>query len=312
MADCPKCGRQLTVAGSCIKCGTLNDRSKWYAIADEAEQQEKARPAAGKRAASKAARRPPSSAARKDWYQAAGMEVPADQPNDRASEPVPGEVPIDKEDPHAWAEVSRGRRDPPFALMGVGVVFVGIVAGLVMWGRHGEPPPAAINAIQLPMKNVQWNHSYGYRVDPPDGFKQRQRVEMPDFARGVHGELTKFVAFQEAKTGIEAYYFGEVKQNTTLDAYAQLSVSDLGKLTSLSAFPDGIKAYPTKGYLIDMGARKALVYVSYAQPDRYLSVWVLAPSTTFAQQQPQVEAAARAFSIVQPDGPRPGMQFAPQ
>jgi hypothetical protein len=308
VADCPKCGRQLTVAGSCIKCGTLNDRSRWYAIADDTEKKDKP-PAQAKRAAP-TARRPPSSAARKDWYQAAGMEVPDDQPIERAMGPVPGEVPIDTKDHHAWAEVSRGRKDPPFGWIAAGMGVAVCIGAMVLYARHGEPP-ADETAVDMPFKNIPWNHSYGYKVEPPEGFKQ-QRVDMPEFARGVHGELTRFISFHQPKSGIEAYYFGEVKENTTLDAYAQLSVSDLGALTPLTAFPEGIKAYPTKGYLIDMGARKALVYVSFAKPDRYLTVWILAPSSTFAGLQSQVEAAARAFTIVEPDGPRPGTTFAPQ
>ena len=102
-----------------------------------------------------------------------------------------------------------------------------------------------------------------------------------------------------------------MKADTNLDSYATLSVSDLGKTSALAAVPEGMKAYPTKGFLIDMGSRKAMVYVAAAKPNRYLSVFVVAPPAAFDKQQERVEAAARAFSVVEPTGPHPGMQFAP-
>lgn len=301
MADCPKCGRQLTVAGSCIKCGTLQDRSKWYAIAEENAEEERKqpqRPATGKKP--KAA----ASAKRDEWYKAAGEEAPALQDDDERERNVPGVVPTSKE-LHDWAEVSKDRKDPPFLLMGVGAVVIAAIGGMVWYGKSMSAPPEDASAqVSLPQKNVQVNHSYGYKVDPPEGFKQAV-VQLPEFARGAHGELTSFVHFREASSNIEAYYFGEIKKESNLDTYASVQTSDVGKATPLTAVPEGMKDYPTKGYLIDMGAQKALVYVSFAKPDRYLSVWVLAPSATFAQVQPRVEEAARAFSIFQPDGPHP-------
>lgn len=298
MADCPKCGRLLSVAGTCIKCGTVQDRSKWYAIADEQEEEERKQPqSSGKRP------RAAVSAKRNEWYAAAGEEAPpVDEAEDRAAA-APGQVPTSGE-LHDWAEVSRGRKDPPFVAMGIGAVVLIAVAGLVWYAKHISAAPDAEPTVNLPRKVIIKNHSYGFEVVPPDGFKQ-QVVPQPDFARGAHGELTSMVFFHEPASGIEAYYFGEIKRDSNLDTYANIQVSDLGKLTPLTAVPDGMKDYPTKGYLIDMGARKALVYVSFAKPDRYLSVWVLAPSGKFSAVQAQVESAARAFSIFVPDGPHP-------
>ena len=307
MADCPKCGRTLTAAGSCIKCGVIQDRSKWYAIADEAEAAE---PKSSEGARAKSPPRAKANAKRDQWYEAAGERIPDDDALAAArAGKLEGEVPL-SDDPHAWAEVSRGRKDPPFLLIGVGVVFV-LVFGAIFWSLSRGSAPAPAPVASLPAKNIQWNRSYGYKVIPPDGFKQ-QVVPMPEFARGVHGTLTAFVSYRNAESGVEGYYFGEVKDDTNLDSYAQLSTSQLGTVTPVTTIPEGMKAYPTKGFLIDMGARKALVYVAFAKPDRYLTAWVMAPAAAFAKHQSAVESAARAFHIVDPDGPRPGSSFAPQ
>ena len=314
MADCPKCGRQLT-AGNCVKCGATNDRSKWYAIAEEsnAEERKQAKPAT-KTGPRKAA----TNAKRNDWYKAAGEVAPEDKPeDDRVNARAHGEVPLSHDD-HAWAEVSRGRKDPPFKIIG-GIVGVVAIVGLMFWwaGRGADEVPQDQPMANLPAKNVQIDHSYGFKIDPPDGFKQVQltgslEADMPDFARGVHSEYTVLKQFRDAASGIDAYYIGEVRNDTNLDAYAQKMTSDLGKLTTLSAVPEGMKQYPTKGSLLDMGQRKALVYIAAAKPDRYLSVWVVAPATNFQALQGKVESAARAFVLFEPDGPHPGKQFAPQ
>jgi hypothetical protein len=302
----------VTVAGSCIKCGTINDRSKWYAIADDAAQEEARQPKpAGPGRKPKAQ----SSAKRGDWYAAAGMEAPVEQDTtELRGAKVEGDVPI-SDNPEDWAEVSKGRRDPPFVLMGVGAVVLVALGGMFWYAGHGSSEPEAQQEIALPAKNVQWDHSYGYKVEPPEGFKQVQRsgsmeIDLPDFAKGLHGELTSLTTFRDAANGIDAYYFGEVRTDTNLDSYTKRITGEITKLTPLSAVPEGMKDYPTKGFLADMGARKALVYVAFAKPDRYLSVWVLAPSTSFAKVQSRVEEAARAFQVVQPNGPHPGTSFA--
>ncbi|MBS2027793.1 MAG: hypothetical protein JST54_07830 [Deltaproteobacteria bacterium] len=314
MADCPKCGRQLTAAG-CIKCGAINDRSKWYALAEDADAEERkqAKPA------SKGPRKAATNAKRNDWYAAAGEAVPEDRPeDDRVNAKVAGDVPLSK-DSADWAEVSRGRKDPPFMIIGGIVGFIAIVGGLFWYANRGGEQEVAQDQplANLPTKNIQIDHSYGFKIDPPEGFKQVQLTgvlehDMPDFAKGVHGETTTLVQYRDAASGIDAYYFGEARNDTNLDAYAQKMTSDLGKLTPLSAVPEGMKKYPTKGSLIDMGQRKALVYIASAKPDRYLMVWILAPATNFQALQPKVESAARAFTLFEPDGPHPGKQFAPQ
>jgi hypothetical protein len=293
------------VGASCMKCGVVGDKSKWYAIADEAEAQEKKRPVK-KAGAGPTLGAKPSSAARADWYKAAGMDVPEDAPVERAS--ALGDT-YAHNDPERFVEVAKGRRDPPFKLIAGGIGVALVAGGLLWYAGHGladKPAPT----FELPTHHVEVDTSYGFKVDPPEGFKQ-QTVPEPEFLRGVHGELTHMVAYRDGASGIDAFYFGEVKQDTNLDSYATLSVSDLGKTTALSAVPEGMKAYPTKGFLIDMGARKAMVYVAAAKPNRYLSVFVVAPPAAFDKQQERVEAAARAFAVVEPTGPHPGMQFAP-
>lgn len=305
MADCPKCGRLLSVASSCVKCGVVADKSKWYAIADEAEEAERKRPAKKVSARANPGSKP-TSAARADWYKAAGMEVPEDAPIERGS--VLGDT-YAANDPERFVEVAKGRRDPPFKLIGAGVGLAVVVGGMMWYAGHGlsdPPPPVA----ELPTKNIQVDKSYGFKVDPFDGFKQ-QVIPEPEFLRGVHGDVSRMISYRDAATGIEGYYFGEVKDGTNLDSYALRSISDLGKTSALAVVPEGMKAYPTKGFLIDMGARKAMVYVAFAKPNRYLSVFVVAPAAAFDKQQEKVEAAARAFSIIEPSGPHPGMTFAP-
>jgi hypothetical protein len=109
---------------------------------------------------------------------------------------------------------------------------------------------------------------------------------------------------------VSAYYFGELRKDTTLDKYVEVGTDVAGKVSAkpLDAIPDGMKDYPTKGFLIDAGDKVMLYYASQNK-DIFVSVYAVASKAAFDKQSDDVQAAVRALKVTKPTGPHPDKQF---
>jgi hypothetical protein len=311
MNKCPTCGRTLAPGEVCPKCGP-GRRNDWYALAEEADQKEASQKSSGK--SQPPQKKASSSQNRADWYAAAGQEVPDDEkapPLDIVGKGKRAHRAVDPSKEEQLLQISQGRKDPPWMMIGLGVGGLTIASLLGYVAMH---KPAEENAPQpsLPMKNVQVNKSYGFKVTPPEGFRQ-EVVSDPEWLRGVHSELTTSIFYRNSVAHVDAYYFGEMRKGVELDQYAKLGVDGLGKVTPLSAIPEGLSGYKAKGYLIEMEdpKLKGLYYVAAGKDSRFLSVYALTSADQFDKNKDTLEAAARALSVIEPTGPHPDKQFSP-
>jgi hypothetical protein len=286
-----------------------NDKKDWYAIAQEAEDEE-AKQGGGTKPVAK---RKPLNASRSEWYEAAGEQVPTDAPKPKLRKDgmrAAGEA-LDPNQADDLLQVSAGRKDPPFVKIGIGVG-VATIFGLMGWLALRKPPPPAEPEINLPTKNIQNDRMYGLVITPPDGFRQ-QVVTEPDFLQGIYGNTHKMYYYRNNAAGVDAYYFGELKRDTTLDAYVAVGTDVNGKagVKPLDAIPEGMNTFPSKGFLIDAGDKQMLYYAS-KDNDIFVSVYAVAPKGSFDKQSDQVQAAVRALKVKTPTGPHPDKMFAPQ
>ena len=284
------------------------DKKDWYALGKEAEDEEhKGGPA------SKGAQRKALTTSRQEWYEAAGEEVPHEKPK---GPPLKGKAKraagpemLDPNSEGDLIQVSAGRTDPPWGKIGTGLTAL-LVLGLAAFLATRKPPPEP-REIDLPIKNVQNNRMYGFVVDPPEGFRQRIEAE-PEFLKGIHGDTHQMIYFTQPTVGVNAYYFGELRKDMTLDKYVEIGTDVTGKASAkpLDVVPDGMKDFPTKGFLIDAGDKVMLYYASQDK-DIFVSVYAVAPKDSFDKQSEVVQAAVRALKVTKPTGPHPDKQFSP-
>lgn len=294
-------------------------KSKWYALAEEANAGEKPEPP--KKKGDKGEKKKLLAAAsenQKAYYEAAGMEVPTDDPTEKPDPKGRKRGSLDAELDIDELEKAKkeGRTDTGVEgtgrliaiIAGVSVVCLIGVARLVYSLR--DPPPGDPQ-INLPIKNIQWDKSYGYKVTPPEGFRQ-QIIPEPEFLHGSHGELFNFVSFHNTAKHVEAFYTGEIRDGKTLEQYMAIVSDGQGTPKELTAIPEGMSKYPTKGLMVDNGTRKMLIYVSFAKPNRWVTVYAYAPSADFDKNQDAIQDAVRALEVVEPTGPHPDKLMIPK
>lgn len=294
------------------------DRSKWYALAEETEQEERKQSASRPKAPQG---KKTVNANRGRFYEAAGVETPDEEIVEKDFK----EKGYDIHDPDSYVKESKGRKAPPF--IGIGVVAAGLLFGTIFIVRDMRKSAAEVEAEaarrsefrELPKAGVEiTDASYGFTVHPPLGFQRYTEPLEPQEMQGVFNpEIHVWYSFRDAKTGVELHVFGEIRDghHGDLKRYLDLLTEGFGSPgTPIPDGPDGLKATgaTVAGRVVSGNGKKALVYGAFTKPNRLFGVYVVAPEERFAAAQEVIEGAARGVLLKPPFGPTPGKSFVRQ